>query len=65
MKLLQLEVPDQLAAELDELIKKGWFQSPGEVVRFALLEFLRFHRFELTERFQREDIAWALGQKRH
>jgi Arc/MetJ-type ribon-helix-helix transcriptional regulator len=63
MKLLQLEVPDQLAAELEDLIKEGWFQSPGDVMRFALLDFVRRHRFELTERFQREDIAWALAQK--
>jgi len=63
MKVLQLEVPDQLVAEVDDLIKEGWFKTPGEVMRFALLDFVRRHRFELTERFQREDIAWAVGQK--
>jgi len=32
-------------------------------VRLALLEFVRHHRLELVERFQREDIAWAIKQK--
>jgi hypothetical protein len=27
------------------------------------LEFVRRHRLELLEQFQREDIAWALKQK--
>ncbi len=63
MKLVQVELPDKLAAELETLVKAGWFQSKDEVVRIALIEFIQRHRFELLERFQREDIAWALQQK--
>jgi len=63
MKSVQIGLPDKLATELDKLIKDGWFESQEEVMRLALIEFVRRHGFELIERFQREDIAWALQQK--
>jgi len=63
MKSLQIELPDKLAGELDTLVQAGWFRSEDELIRLALTEFVRRHRFELLERFQREDIAWALRQK--
>jgi Arc/MetJ-type ribon-helix-helix transcriptional regulator len=63
MKSIQIVLPEKLAQELDTLIQQGWFQSEEEAIRFALLEFMQRHRFALLEQFQREDIAWALGQK--
>lgn len=63
MKSMQIELPDKLAQELDAMVKAGWFRNEAEVVRWALLEFVRRHRLELLERFQQEDIAWALKQK--
>ncbi|MGH9318756.1 MAG: ribbon-helix-helix domain-containing protein [Vicinamibacteria bacterium] len=64
MKPIQVELPDRLAEELRLLVKAGWFRNEEEAVRVALLEFVRRHRVELLERFQREDIAWALRQKK-
>jgi len=64
MKVLQIKVPDQLAKEMEALVKAGWFADDTEIIRLALAEFIRRYRFELLERFQREDIAWALQQKR-
>jgi len=63
MKSMQIELPDKLAEVLDSIVQQGWFRNEEEVLRFALLEFLRRHPLELTEQFQREDIAWALRQK--
>lgn len=63
MKSIHIELPDKLAQELDAMVKAGWFSNEAEVMRLALLEFVRRHRLELLERFQREDIAWALKQK--
>jgi len=63
MKSVTVELPDRLAQELDAMVDAGWFSNPGEAVRLALLEFLRRHRLELAERFQRDDIAWALQEK--
>jgi Arc/MetJ-type ribon-helix-helix transcriptional regulator len=63
MQTLQVEVTDELAIQIDRLLEEGWFNSREEVVRLALREYLDRQRFELTERYQREDIAWALRQK--
>ena len=63
MKSIQIELPEKLAQELDAMVKEGWFRNEGEAVRSALSEFIRRHRLELLERFQREDIAWAIKQK--
>jgi Arc/MetJ-type ribon-helix-helix transcriptional regulator len=63
MKSIQIELPEKLAHELDMLVRQGWFRSEEEAIRFALLEFLRRHRLELLEQFQRDDISWALRQK--
>lgn len=63
MKTLEIDVPDTLADQLQGLVDEGWFTSEKEIGRLALVEFLSRHRFELQERFQREDIAWALSQK--
>ncbi|MBO0801315.1 MAG: hypothetical protein J2P31_21050, partial [Blastocatellia bacterium] len=60
---LHIELPDKLAGELHQLVQSGLFQSADEAIRLAPVEFLRRHQAMLTERFQREDIAWALSQK--
>lgn len=63
MKVLRIEIPDQLAEEISSLVSSGWFTDEAEITRVALAEFVRHHRFELLERFQRDDIAWALQQR--
>jgi hypothetical protein len=41
----------------------GWFSDEWEIMRLALVAFVRRRRLELQERFQQEDIVWALQQK--
>jgi Arc/MetJ-type ribon-helix-helix transcriptional regulator len=60
VKSLELELPDQVAAELDELVKAGLYHNAQEAIRHALKEFLRAHASTLAKQHQREDIAWAL-----
>lgn len=62
LKTLQKEISDKLAQALNSIVKAGWFPSEAEAVGQALNEFVQRHRLELTERFQRDDIAWALDQ---
>jgi Arc/MetJ-type ribon-helix-helix transcriptional regulator len=62
MTSMQIELPSHLAATLRQMVESGWFQTEQEIIRFALVEFIRRHQAELTEQFQREDIAWALSQ---
>jgi Arc/MetJ-type ribon-helix-helix transcriptional regulator len=63
MKQIQVELSDEVAKGLDALVQAGWFRSENEVVRMALLEFIRHNRLELLEQFQLEDMEWALKQK--
>ncbi len=63
MKVVEGELSDQVAIELEALVKSGWFTSESELIRFALIDYLRRSSFTLAEQFQREDIAWALSQK--
>jgi predicted transcriptional regulator len=62
MKTLEIELPDALAARMEELVEAGGFTSEVEIVRLALADYLQRRPFELQERFQREDVAWAVGQ---
>jgi Arc/MetJ-type ribon-helix-helix transcriptional regulator len=62
MRHMQVALPDQLIAEIDALVQAGWFNSQDELVRLALLEFIRRQGGLVEEGFQREDIAWALRQ---
>jgi len=62
--LIQIELPEKTAKELDELVKKGWFTDPSEAIRLALFEFLGRYRLNLIEQQQEEDIRWALEQKK-
>ena len=63
MKALQVELPEALASEIEAFVKSGWFTSEEEVIRAALVEFVRRNRLDLLDRFMREDIHWALAQK--
>jgi Arc/MetJ-type ribon-helix-helix transcriptional regulator len=63
MKTLKVQVPDQVARELETLVRAGWFVNEGELARQALIDFVRHHRFQLQEKYQRDDIRWALSLK--
>ena len=63
VKSVQLKLPDPIMTEVDGLIHEGWFRDKNELVRTAVVDFVRRHRFALIEKSQREDIAWALKQK--
>lgn len=65
MTKLAVEIPDALAQEIRRYIADGWFTSEAELLRAALREFVRRNRAGVLERFQREDIAWALSQRKH
>lgn len=63
MKSVQVELSDKVIDELARLVKNGCFRSEEEAIRLAVVEFLSQRRLDLMERFEREDIAWALRQK--
>ena len=63
MKTMQVDLPDQIAQELEKAVETGGFVNTAEVVRVALREFITRRRFELIERQQLQDIAWAMREK--
>jgi predicted transcriptional regulator len=63
MKTITIGLPEALAERLQELVKAGWFTSEEEIGRLALADLVGRRRYELQERFQREDVAWAAAQK--
>lgn len=60
MKTLVVECPDQIHAELTELVRQGWVADAGQAVVEALRRFLESHRPELTETQVRNDVHWGL-----
>jgi Arc/MetJ-type ribon-helix-helix transcriptional regulator len=63
MRNVTIELPERVSREVEAMVNAGWFDDEGEVLRFALVQFLRQYRAELVDRFEREDIAWAIPSK--
>jgi Arc/MetJ-type ribon-helix-helix transcriptional regulator len=63
MKTLQVELPDEMAREVENAVVAGTFENAAEVVRASLREFISRRRFELMEQQQLQDVAWALREK--
>lgn len=59
MKTLSIKTPDNLAAQINDYVKAGFFSSEPDVILAAMSEFLRRNRIDLMERFALEDIEWA------
>ena len=43
MKVIQFELPDQIATELETLVKDSGFAGENEIMRLALAEFVHQH----------------------
>jgi len=63
MKTIKVALPVKLEMEARKYVKSGWFADEAELLRAALEEYMRHHRFQLMERFTKEDINWALKVK--
>ena len=67
MKTLSINIPDNLAAQINDYVKAGIFSSEPDVILAAMSEFVRRNQVDIIERFAREDIEWAkketLGSK--
>lgn len=62
MKTLQLELPDEMAREVEKAVAEGRFENAADVVRAALREFVGHRRYELMEQQQLQDVAWAVRE---
>jgi len=57
---IQTDVPVGLLAEMQMLVKAGWFRDLDDLMLDALRRFVESRRAELMERFIREDAEWGL-----
>jgi Arc/MetJ-type ribon-helix-helix transcriptional regulator len=64
MKTLEIEIPDELGRQIEELVRRGWFTDENDLARQALGDFLRHDRLELQEQHQLDDIGWARRLKK-
>jgi Arc/MetJ-type ribon-helix-helix transcriptional regulator len=62
MKTLQVDLPDEMAHEVESAVQAGSFENAAEVVRASVREFISRRRFELMEQQQLQDVAWALRE---
>jgi Arc/MetJ-type ribon-helix-helix transcriptional regulator len=64
MKVIQVDIPDQIYRQMENLVEEGWFRNCQDIVDQALRRFLETHQPDLMERFIREDVDWGLrGRK--
>ena len=62
MKRVQIELSDPVAAQLDALVKEGWFRDEEELLRYALTEFVRRNELAMMRKHQLADIERALQE---
>jgi hypothetical protein len=60
---IQAELPEQLLAQAQTLVRDGWAADINEILADALGRYLESHSAELTEAFMREDVEWGLRGK--
>lgn len=60
MTTVQARIPDQLAKQAQDLVKRGWVGNFDELVAESLRRYIESHQEALTEGFIREDVAWGL-----
>jgi Arc/MetJ-type ribon-helix-helix transcriptional regulator len=65
MKTVKVKLPEKLGLEIYKYIKAGWFNNEVEFIKAALQDFIRHNKLKLTEEFMREDIKWALKEKKN
>ena len=63
MQTLEVQLPDQLALQVEEAVQSGTFSDKTDVILAALRDFVTHGRFKLIEEQQLADIAWAKSQK--
>ena len=60
MKSITVECPDQLHAQLQEMVQSGWVKDQQEAMLEALRRFLDSHRPDLQEAHVLKDVEWGL-----
>ncbi|RRJ97387.1 hypothetical protein Ga0100231_002245 [Opitutaceae bacterium TAV4] len=62
MQTIQIQLPDQLARNVEEAVREGAFASTEDVILASLRSFIMQGRFRLQEEQQLRDVEWARKQ---
>ena len=54
------KITPKLLAEMDELVKEGWYANRSEFVRDAIRDMLRKLKLQKLESAIKNDIQWGL-----
>jgi Arc/MetJ-type ribon-helix-helix transcriptional regulator len=57
---IEVKLPSQLAAGVEQLVADGWYSDTQTVVVEALRRFLDSHSPALMQQFVQEDLDWGL-----
>lgn len=57
---IEVKIPSQVAAGVEQLVQDGWYSDTQTVVVEALRRFLDSHSPALMEQFVQEDLDWGL-----
>ncbi|OYT62605.1 CopG family transcriptional regulator [Thermoplasmatales archaeon ex4484_30] len=60
METVPAKLTPKLIAELDELVKEGWYANRSEAVRDAVRELIEKMRLETLQEAIKKDIEWGL-----
>jgi Arc/MetJ-type ribon-helix-helix transcriptional regulator len=60
MRHLGIDITDEMEADIRSYVSAGYFRTEQEMLAAALQEFLRRHRPDLEERYQMDDVSWAM-----
>ncbi len=60
MTTIQIQIPDQLLQQAQDLVQQGWIANMDELIAESMRRYLESHREAMTEQFIREDVDWGL-----
>lgn len=63
METVPAKLTARLVAEMEEIIKQGWYANKSELIRDAIRELIKKQRVAQLESAIEEDIQWGLYGK--
>ncbi len=63
METVPAKLTKRIVAEMEELIKQGWYANKSELIRNAIRELIKKQKVTQLESAIKEDIQWGLYGK--
>ncbi|MFH1289808.1 MAG: ribbon-helix-helix domain-containing protein [Nanoarchaeota archaeon] len=63
METVPTKLTGKLVAEIEAIVKEGWYANKSELIRDAVRDLIKRLKIERLESAVREDIKWGLYGK--